>query len=252
MSLLRKLALVPLVTLLVFSSIFMAPNSPKVAAAGIKEYKNLSPVDVQEIIDGFNEYKVDKETQEALLEKLDDGKIWDSLDPNAEPVESHVQKFENGFSKKVDTYADGSVVATEVEIDYPEIAPQPSGNIRALATPTVSGGTVTSGSGYLTVTGAKVNYDAVVIKCFFYANYQLVQGAYDKISWVSPTAEAYIHIIGGTFSERQMSLPKSAENINGPAYATLSFIASASSIGTMACLLKLSVGNDKTTATTTM
>lgn len=106
----------------------------------------------------------------------------------------------------------------------------------------ITGGSTSSGSGYISRINAKVHHSTGVISAEFYATYTNVNGGYDMIDSVK---NQRVITIGGTVSSINLKLSKKREDANGAAQARLSFVVS--SYGGIAggnCWLDLRVGKD--------
>ncbi|MCR2043797.1 hypothetical protein NSA23_06645 [Anaerosalibacter massiliensis] len=193
---------------------------------------NLSEEDKLEIREMLDELNIDKTTQDNLINKLENNQIWDCMD------EEQVSKIpENYFNVSIDepvkryTFPDGSVIETKLEL--PMISPS-----------AVTGGSVSSGSGYTSVRGAKVSTKKGLVGMGFYADYTNVNGAYDYISRVY---DSWVKVVGGSYSNRKLKIVKKREDISGPAEAKLSadvsWVGGVTGAGTE--WLKLRVGKDK-------
>jgi hypothetical protein len=74
----------------------------------------LTPTEEQELRAQFEIYDVPVSTQDALIEKLDNGEEWDVYTGVA-PVSSVVSEHE-GYERTYDTYADGSISVSDMQI----------------------------------------------------------------------------------------------------------------------------------------
>lgn len=113
----------------------------------------------------LDKLNIDKTTQDNLINKLENNQIWNCMD------EEQVSKIpENYFNVSIDepvkryTFSDRSVIETKLEL--PMISPS-----------AVTGGSVSSGSGYTSVRGAKVSTKKGLVGMGFYADYTNVNVA---------------------------------------------------------------------------
>lgn len=193
------------------------------------EENTLTEKDKSEVDDWMKSNGVKKDTRESLIEKLEDGEVWDSMNSSS-PVK--VEKLDKSSIKE--TYADGSILIKGME-DVP---------VRTLRS--LSGGETSSGSGYQNVKGKKVYVYGGTINAQFYADYTLVNNGYDYISKVY---NKKVVGVGMVASNVDLGITQTKENGNGPAEATLDF--EITSIGGWAGgngYLKLFVGNDEATS----
>lgn len=110
--------------------------------------------------------------------------------------------------------------------------------------PNLTGGTQSCGTGYCNFNGVEVFRDDGIVQAYFYANYEIVNGAADSIQSVYSDI---ITVRGGTFSNDSLRIVIPQESIAGgyDAQAELSFnwsFFSGSSSGIDR--LDLYVGND--------
>lgn len=214
-----------------------------------KTYNFLSESEVNDLLNFFTSNGVENTKALELLEKVDSGVILNSMDENFS--DSGVLTSETlsltGVLKQVYTYPDGSISVNEVY--RPETA--------LISPMSVTGGSVTTGSGWMSIKGAKVYASVGVATCFFYADYTFASRAYDQINRIY---DASITTIGGTYEEATLgngpltydfnTPDKAREDGNGPAYAKLSFKFSAySGGGAQTCWMKLNVGGDSAWST---
>lgn len=195
----------------------------------------LSAKDKNDLKEWMNQYGVSELTQEDLLKKLEDGQAWDSMN-GSEPIK--VEKLDD-FSIK-ESYKDGSISISGV---------YENNNIEEnseVSTYSLSGGTTSSGSGYMNVKNKKVYKNTGTINAQFYADYTVVKGGH---SYISKVYNKKVIGIGCTISEVSLYIDKAKQDGNGPAEATLDFmIAAYSGVAGGNCYLKLFVGNDASSA----
>ncbi|WP_140400669.1 DUF5626 family protein [Gulosibacter sp. 10] len=135
-----------------------------------------SPSEKELLQQEFEKYNVDKETQELLFQKLDEGVPWDSLAGTEEPIDSLVYT-DNGHEITLETYPDGSIIATEVELPAHELE---AGEVAPLdwgCTYTSAG---SANGGYWT--GCNVTVNRLVLQMGFHLDYENVAGSSPKIT----------------------------------------------------------------------
>ncbi len=85
------------------------------AQSSLAASQPVSPPDTRSHLEAFwNAHGVPKATQKSLLSKLAAGQTWDAVDGKHTPVSSS-QATSNGSQETVDTYADGSIVVSDLE-----------------------------------------------------------------------------------------------------------------------------------------
>nr|WP_012390448.1 DUF5626 family protein [Exiguobacterium arabatum]CAQ35228.1 hypothetical protein [Exiguobacterium arabatum] len=187
-------------------------------------------------------YNVDVVTQEKLINKLENGEIWDSLKPNVEPIDFIQNSDKAGNIEQIEIYADGSVAATTIEpttVETFEATPSVPGMIQPM---TVTPGTVTGGSGYKAYKKAQVRKNIGVADAYFYADFTLVQGGMDFIQRV------YDYKLVGkggttTFTGLKITRAKETQDYKASAKLDFNFVAY-DGLGSVSCWLKLFVGKD--------
>ncbi|GIG23736.1 hypothetical protein Cch01nite_44600 [Cellulomonas chitinilytica] len=114
----------------------------------------------------WNAHGVPKATQKSLLSKLAAGQTWDAVDGKHTPVSSS-QATSNGSQETVDTYADGSIVVSDLE--QPQTPPTAANGITPLS---VAGcRTTVGGSGYANYDDCKASSDTGIVTLAFYISY---------------------------------------------------------------------------------
>lgn len=151
----------------------------------------LTKADEQSISEGLAGLGVDEKTQHKLIKKLERGELWDSMNP--EKIEAVKDQLVVSEEKPVAKYVfgDGSVLVNKLEL--PSTSPYP----------TLEGGTQSCGSGYCTFQNVKVFRDDGLIKCYYYANYTVLNGAPDYISNVF---SYNITVRGGSYSNPSLKI----------------------------------------------
>lgn len=70
---------------------------------------------IDEVRDGLRSYNVPEEQVNRLIGKLEQGELWDSIDPQKHPVD--IEDFENEQGKgTIERFADGSVVVSTLQV----------------------------------------------------------------------------------------------------------------------------------------
>lgn len=203
----------------------------------VQEHTEIPQEDIIQLKSFLNSYDVSQETQNALIEKLNTGNLWDSIKEGEKPTHSYEVQT-NDIIEKVEVYKDGSIVVTS--IDYEDVEEVTENE---LITPFgVSPGTITSGTGYKNFKKAKVYYSNGLGNAYFYADFTIVQGGNDYISQVYDYS---LKTLGGTASEVSLKINRAKETLDYRAEAKLSFIYTAfNNAGSTTCWLKLNVGRD--------
>jgi hypothetical protein len=216
--------------------------STSVKAEGIDDEKSLSNLDYLEIRENMNDLGIDKKTADQLIIKIKNGGIPDSdiLDVS-EAVETIVEQNGN-IETTTYIYSDGSRSALSIE-DLNLLD-----NTIGLISPTasISGGSCSSGSGYVSCTNRLIEHKLVMYTYSFRANYQTIKGGYDKITWAG---NWNIRVTGGSYSNSSMRIMRSTENASNPAQARLSAtITITGDLTSFTRSLSLIVGKDKSSA----
>lgn len=203
-------------------------SSTMILAEEVSTEKQLDGEVLNVIKEKLRTYNVSEDTIQNLIEKLHNGEIWDSLSGEYHDLEPQI--VENGYSKTI--YPDGSIKVEKVEItdetevlyyDGEQIIDINNGEISILSSG-ISGGTVTSGSGYVIVRNARVYVDTVFIDMKFYADYDQLQNRTSKIVNVKNEA------VGGLFFNiSDINLSITNQNGSGDTAATARLRAQASS-----------------------
>lgn len=192
-----------------------------------------------EIREALSELNISDEVQNNLILKLKNGEIWDCMD------KSQVAQIPEGyFNVSLDnpvaryTFPDGSVIEHSLDISDSKIDFD-----GAISTCGIVNGSVSSGSGYMSITGARISTQKGFMGIGFYADFTHVNRGYDYISNVY---DPYVKIVGSC-SDPVLEITQPRENASGPACAKVSTQASYgvgdySYTGTE--WLKLYVGND--------
>lgn len=186
-----------------------------------------------EIKQSLSELNIDEETQIKLINKLEQGEIWDCMDKSlvAQIPDNYFDISEDEPIKRY-TFPDGSVIEQRIEIPnmmYPSA---------------ISGGTVSSGSGYSTYKGVKVSKTSGLMGMGFYADYTIVQNGSDIIENIY---DRWVKVVGGSYSVSTFEITRRTEVSSSPAMAKLiadiSWVGGITGSGTE--WLYLNVGKDK-------
>ncbi len=185
------------------------------ASTQVQEGNRLSESDKDALKNFLRQYGADEATISNLLKKCENGELWNSLDPQYKSTATH-ETFsnENGITVDKYVYPDGSIMIQELSSP---ITTTESGEV-TINTVSIGGGTVTQGSGFLSVKGAKVSYDFGMIKASFNADYTFANGAYDKIDKIYDYS---MRVIGGSYQNLTFKITKQIESSTGPATARL-------------------------------
>lgn len=154
------------------------------AVAATTDPIELTEEDVAYFHEAADRFGVDEEVQETLLAKVRAGIPLDSS-TGAEPV-SVVTAEVDGFTRTIETYADGSVFGTDIEIPQ-EVAPD------AVARG-VSGCVVGTSAGVTYGQDCWIYSSSLTMGASFYASYSRWSGGSSVWNWHSPA----INIVGGS------------------------------------------------------
>lgn len=182
-----------------------------------------------------------------LIHKLDTGVMWDSINPSMQESAT-VVNVDDETTKYV--YPDGSIAIQQISGGTVEQVNEPvDDGITPFAS--IGGGTITGGSGYTVVKGAKVVGSIVIAAASYKVDYQLVNGGNDNIY------QAYSRNItvpgpGGNYEVEAWGVKKAKEDLNGKAYVSLRFKASNDKLGATTFYLNTYVGSDKATVSSNM
>lgn len=211
------------------STIFASQNNnvdQKIIQSQTNTKITLTKTEKKELLDWLTTNGVDKNTQNNLFDKLDQGIIWDSL-TNATPVETI--KLTDGSNKYV--YADGSVAISNM--DFSSATNKTSKNseiINAAVTNTV------------VYTNVKIAHTNGFVTCSFYADYTIVAGGRDHIDGVNNFS---IFCVGCTHSGANLTINRPLETASYHAQASLTFgVTVVGGLGSQTCNLSLYCGDD--------
>ncbi|MBY7121161.1 hypothetical protein ILS93_03410 [Bacillus sp. 16GRE42] len=222
-------------------------GSPTISSAEVQanpvvapQKEMLSEELIKEIKDNFTIGGISEETQIRLIEKIKRGEILDAENPEKVGTgltQSKEYLDENGVfcTEKKTTYLDGSVTLETITGGTVE-------KVKATdKQEVISGGTSTTGSGYVNYYGRSVSRLSGSVRSTFKADYSLVKGGYDSLSKV------YGPSVTGLVS-KNIGLPtivKGKEDSGSSAYGYLSFEGNTTSGGTFKSYVhKIFVGGD--------
>lgn len=181
-----------------------------------------------------------------LIKKLENGEMWDSINPKMKDASTDTKIDENTTKS---TFPDGSVAIQTISGGTEEEVSTPKGGIITYGA--IGGGTSISGSGYKAVTGAKVTGSVILAAASYKIDYQLVQGGYDKITSVY-SRNITVPGPGGDYEVETWGVKKATETVGGKAYVSLRFKAKNDKLGATTFFLNTYVGNDKATVDSNM
>lgn len=212
---------------------FAEPLNKDVSIHNVKKYNSQENL-FEEIRLELEKNNISKDIQNSLIDKLKRGEQWDSMNPQKiSQIPDGYFKITEGVTKtKRYTFEDGSFI--EQVVDVP-IARQ----LRS-----VSGWSVSNGTGYHSVKGAKVVVSRGICSVGFFADYTINNRANDRIDKVY---DEFAKVIAGSYSNLELELISNEESANGPAEAKVSAdITYVAGIGASNReWIKLLVGDDK-------
>lgn len=179
---------------------------------------------------------VDKGIQDKLLRKLQNGQIWDSMNPEKlrkVPTGALTPTLKEPIKRYV--FPDGSVIVSEIENLGTPVFVKKSGS----GVVGISGG----GTGYYQYVNKKISYKGALYGYGFYADFTLVNGAYD---YIDDVYDPFVNVVGGSGSINSCMINKSKESSTKPARATCSVQLDFAGgvVGSGTHILELTVGKD--------
>ena len=191
-------------------TLFLSLGSLKVSA----ETKGILTLqEKREISEAFRKDGLEEDTITSLIKKLDNGDQIDSMNSEKEPISKYITTNKNGEKVEKFIYEDGSYAITTISTPH---------TIENRAS--ISGGTISSGSGYKNVKKAKISHSTGIISSEFYADYTFVTG---RKSYISNVYDYNIKMLLGSYSFNSFGITKKNEDSTGPATASLNFTARA-------------------------
>lgn len=174
-------------------ALLCAVAAPQAASASYQV--DLSDAEVTQFLDNAEYWGVDDAKALLLLEKVRHGRLLDSM-TGADPT-SVSESEVNGFQRTVKTYADGSIIGTELEIPK-EI---PAGTITPFAA--YSGCTYGTSAGVSYAQDCYVYNSGLTVGASFYTSYSRWSGGASVSNWHTPT----YNVIGGNVTNAQFTQP---------------------------------------------
>ncbi|WP_348786962.1 hypothetical protein [Leifsonia sp. NPDC080035] len=181
----------------------LAPFAGASAAVATSATVTLSEEDLAYFHETADRFGVDAATQEALLTKVEAGIPLDSS-TGASPV-SVVTADVDGFHRTVETFADGSIIGTDLEIpvELPE----------GVSARGVSGCVLGTSAGVSYGQDCWIYSSSLTMGASFYSSYSRWSGGSSVWNWHSPainivggsvTSQSWVHTPGGTTSSIQL------------------------------------------------
>ncbi|MGO1591269.1 MAG: hypothetical protein ACTHW1_00500 [Ancrocorticia sp.] len=159
------------------------------------QVNSLSAGEVQELEDFWSDYEVPKTTQADLLSKLEQGKVWDSLDPETSPATTEELTVDSK-NVVVETYPDGSIAVSSTSVPIQKtdaVSPQSVTNCK-------------QGSGsnnyQIKYVGCKADVNFGLVRMGFNFDYTAYKGAHGVITRYY---NQFNHIVGGALSNHRFS-----------------------------------------------
>lgn len=222
-----------IITLMACAMMVMSLNLTTYAKTNVE----LSQTTVNEIRASLDSLDIDYATQTRLITKLQNGEVWDSMDSekiNSISEDLLTPTIDSPIKRVV--FEDGSVYESEIEFLTLDVSKN-SDSLSSVIQPL----------------GMRDFYTSVNVKATnglsgggFYADYYIDWNTADGITKVK---DSYINVVGGSYSNKSLSIIKSSENssMKIPAEANLTAdISYAAGIGGGETFhLKMYVGNNK-------
>ncbi|MBG9692714.1 hypothetical protein V4V34_07115 [Lysinibacillus sphaericus] len=206
------------------TSLLLSAGFPNVAQAEEINHESQEKVQLtQEALDYMtsflNKYHVDNETQRDLLEKVSNGELLDS-NLNKEPINTYTVES-NNVTENVAVFEDGSIAVTSVDLSEATIeeVPNTEKNSAMISPFSISGGSITSGSGYTNYKNAYINQSTLTIAAAFYADFTVVNGVGSYITYVNQGY--YLKVYTGYASGDSLTVVNAKETGSQPAEAIL-------------------------------
>lgn len=157
----------------------------------------------------FNDYLVPEKTQDQLIDELLEGELWDNNSPDAVPVSVEDWSTETE-TVTVERFGDGSIGVQSMEI--PQYVPE--GTISPYAS--LTGCSYSGGSGYSVASNCSISHKWGNVGIGFIASYQIINGAYDSITYLGPTTQTCAI---GSCTRPEYVVSRLNETGSGPAIA---------------------------------
>jgi len=224
-------ALVTIISMFLSTSIYAGENKNNKITITAQEKS--------QIVESLHDNGVDNKTINRLIEKLEDGIMWDSFKEEYRNIRpAYIIESPDGTITEKYVYPDGSIRVSTLVV--PKYNHQPNDN-QTINPMSVGGGTWISGSGYRTCYGAYVKEDMVLLLGAFYADFTLLDGAYD---YISDAYDYEIRVIGGTHDDDSLVITRSTETSTKYAEAKLQWTTDVSGGASSTCWVKLNVGKN--------
>ncbi|WP_216404872.1 hypothetical protein [Arcanobacterium phocae] len=140
--------------------------------------------DLKAVTEFWTDNGVSADVQDSLIEKIRSGKLTDADAGTVEAIRSETI-YRHGNQETILTYPDGSITVTAMQVAPGQFDASSFGDEATNAIMPQSAGLygcrIWSGSGYAIYSGCTVFGSTGTVQAGFAADYQLVNGAYDKI-----------------------------------------------------------------------
>ncbi|MTT31897.1 hypothetical protein GMB86_07730 [Terrilactibacillus sp. BCM23-1] len=197
---------------------FAEENSKSNSPHGVTDEK----VTLNHLVDFWKSYGVSQSTIQKLVKKWNNGLAIDALKGDDSQGTATIQTYGkldpiSGNNQKVTkkVYPDGSISVTTVEVPKTD-----NTNPNLISPLSVTGGTVTSGTGYTIHHGATVGTGNGAVTCSFKADFENINGAYDLIDRIYSYD---IVVWGGSYSDVELKLVRKYETSTYKAHGMLRF-----------------------------
>lgn len=138
--------------------------------------------DRQRILEFFRQYDVPSQRWQPLIKKLQAGERWDSL-AGVSPTNVEVKETADS-TERISRFPDGSVMITTIERPDQVIVGKAPAEDAITPMAALRGCTAYTGSGYAVYRGCAVENQWGNVYVGFNANYQIINGTYDRIDSV--------------------------------------------------------------------
>lgn len=154
----------------------------------------------------WNQYGVPVATQDHLLAELEAGRTWDSMN-GKDPVMA-TSSVKNGVKETVETFADGSIAITSLEL--------PTDPREKAAV----GCRVTSSSHYSTDRSCNISTNVVVASAAYVVSFRAVQGGPSQILSRSSNTAFTTNGVLGNITSKRMVTNRTTQSGSNPAMVT--------------------------------
>lgn len=223
MGTLKKVAVLTVCALIAFGGVVTTPSS-SYAKVSENTVMKLSSEEINKAEKVFGMMGIEKDVQVKLIEKLNRGELLDSSNPAMKGTGKTTLNEgvdENGvpFFQRRTVFPDGSVtVQSEFGGTMEEVKPSTNSSF---GPDSISGGTSTTGSGYVSYKNRLVSYKSGVTASSFRVDYTNVNGGYDSIDKVHSWDITSV----GSVSQVSLQISRKTEQgSTSPAYAQLRFL----------------------------